>query len=89
MKTEEYIIILVGVTADDKEVTIVYSSDSRNEVSVKVSYSSGKTVKTFEHIAPAEQGVLTFPSSGLMPGTYTCAIYENGTERDSRSFNIR
>ncbi|WP_118950243.1 hypothetical protein [Taibaiella helva] len=89
MKTEEYIIILVGVTADNKEVTIVYSSNSHNDVSVGVTYSNGKPIKTFEHLSPAEQAVLTFPVEGLLPGTYTCAIYENGEERDSKQFNIK
>lgn len=89
MKTEEYIIILVGVTADTKDVTIVYSSNSPNDVSVKVTDSNRRPVKTFDHLGLAEQAVLTFPTGGLQPGTYTCAIYENGQEKDSKQFNIK
>lgn len=89
MKTDEYIIILVGVTVDDKDVTITYSSNSVNDVSVKIVYSNGKTIKTFDHVQSTEQGTLTCPVQGLAPGTYTCAIYENGQQKDSRSFSIK
>ena len=90
MRTEEYIIILVGVTANDHEVAITYTSTShQSNVSVVVTYSNGMTIKTFNQIKNVANGVLTFSTAGLFPGTYTCAILEDGEERDSKTFSIK
>lgn len=89
MRTEEYIIILVGITANDQEVVITYTSEAQNDnVSVQITYSNGKIIKTFEHVKNAANGVLTFPAEGLLPGSYTCTILENGRARDSKGFSI-
>lgn len=90
MRTEEYIIILVGVTANDQEVTITYTSTShQSNVSVVVTYSNGMTIKAFNQIKNVANGVLTLPVAGLFPGTYTCSILEDGEERDSKAFSIK
>lgn len=90
MRTEEYIIILVGVTATDKEIQIAYSSNSpKNDVTVKISYSNGMTLKTFDQVQAAEKGVLLFPSAGLLPGTYTCTISEDGKVRDAKTVAVK
>ncbi len=90
MRTEEYIIILVGVVATDQEIAITYTSDSpKSDVSVQVVYSNGKIIKTFEHIKQATKGVLTLPTEGLFTGSYTCTISEDGQERDSKNFSIK
>lgn len=90
MRTEEYIIILVGIVADSKEVTITYTSNSpQNNVSVRVTYSNGKTIKQFEQVREAVNGTLRFSSEGLFPGTYTCSILVDGAERDSKTFSLK
>lgn len=90
MKTEEYIIILVGVTADDHEIRITYSSNSpRNDVSVKISYSNGMTIHSFDQLRSTDKGLLSFPLAGLLPGTYQCTILENGVVKDSKSVQLK
>jgi flagellar hook assembly protein FlgD len=89
MRTEEYIIILVGVVAENNEVRITYTSNApESKVSIKLVYSNGKTVKTFDQVKPDVKGVLTTSSEGFMPGSYTCAILVDGQVRDSKIFAI-
>jgi hypothetical protein len=89
MRTEEYIIILVGVVADNNQVQITYTSNApESNTSIKLTYSNGKTVKTFAQVKPAEKGVLTTSSEGFMPGSYTCDIAVDGQVRDSKVFVI-
>ncbi len=89
MKTEEYIIILVGVVADSRDVIITYTSNAvENDVSIQVSDEGGKIIKTFTNLPAAEGGVVRMPVTGLKPGNYTCAISRNGITRDSRIFSI-
>jgi hypothetical protein len=89
MRTEEYIIILVGVVADNNQVRITYTSNApENSTSIKLTYSNGKIVKTFNQVKPADKGLLTTPTEGLMPGSYTCDITVDGQVRDSKVFVI-
>lgn len=89
MKTEEYIIILVGVTANDQEVTIRYTSEAHHSnVSIQVTYSNGKVIKTFEQVKNVTNGILSFSAEGLFPGSYTCTILESGRERGKIGFSI-
>jgi len=89
MRTEEYIIILVGVVADNNQVRITYTSNApESNTSIKLTYSNGKIVKTFNQVKPADKGVLTTPAEGLMPGSYTCDITVDGQVRDSKVFVI-
>jgi hypothetical protein len=89
MRTEDYIIIIIAVTSDSQNITITYTSTAfEGEVSVNIVYSNQQVITTFEHIKYAEKGTLTFPTAGLLPGTYTCNIKMNGIIKDSRSFSI-
>lgn len=87
MRTEEYIIILVGVVADQDQIMITYSSNApENNTTIRVTYSNGKEIKVFDHVKIADHGVLSMPAEGLMPGTYTCTIMVDGVEKDSKQF---
>lgn len=89
MRTEEYIIILVGVVAGSDQIKITYTSNApETNTSVRVVYSNGKTIKTFDHVKAANQGIITLPAQDLMPGSYTCEIALDGNIRDSRKFVI-
>lgn len=89
MRTEEYIIILVGVVADSNQVQITYTSNApESNTSIRLTYSNGKIVKTFSQVKPSEKGVLTTSAEGLMPGSYTCDITVDGQVRDSKVFVI-
>lgn len=89
MRTEEYIIILVGVVADKDQVQITYTSNApESHTTITVSYSNGMTVQRFNPVKPAEKGVLTFSATDLMPGSYTCEIAVDGAARDSKKLVI-
>ena len=89
MRTEEYIIILVGVVADQNQIRIVYTSTApENHTSIRITYSNGKEINMIQHIKQAQNGVLTLPAQGLLPGTYTCDIALDNEVRDSKKFSI-
>jgi hypothetical protein len=89
MRTEEYIIILVGVVADQGQVLITYTSNAPDShTTITVSYSNGMTIHSFHQVKPADKGVLTFPTTDLMPGSYTCEIALDGAVKDSKKFVI-
>lgn len=89
MKTEEYIIILVGVVAQQNQIVITYTSNApESTTSIRLTYGNGQTIKTFLPLSKAERGVLYVATQGLMPGTYTCSIYDHNTEKDSKTVLI-
>jgi hypothetical protein len=89
MRTEEYIIILVGVVTSMEKIEIIYSSNApENRTTIKVIYSNGQTVKVFDNVKETDRGVLTMPAAGLMPGTYTCTIAVDNGAKDSKEFVV-
>lgn len=89
MRTEEYIIILVGVVAGQEQIDIIYTSNApENITSIRIMYNNGKIIQTFDRVKSAERGQLTFPVTGLMPGSYTCSISVDHEIKDSKKFVI-
>lgn len=89
MKTEDYVIIIVGVTVENNQVEINYTNNTpEHGISIKVMDSDRNAVKSFDHLDQADKGSVTFDGSSLQPGSYHCDITLNNEIRDSRSFSI-
>ncbi len=89
MKTEDYVIIIVGVTVENGQVEITYTNNTpEHGISIKVIDADRNPVKSFDHLGQAEKGTVTFDSRNLESGTYHCDITLNNEVRDSRSFAI-
>lgn len=89
MKTEDYVIIIVGIVTDRNQVEISYTNNTpEHGVSIKVINSDRDLVKSFDHLATADKGFVNFDANGLPPGTYHCDITLNNEVKDSRSFAI-
>ncbi|PSK88153.1 hypothetical protein [Taibaiella chishuiensis] len=89
MKTEDYVIIVVCVTVEQNKVEITYANNTPEPgISIKVIDSDRKPVKSFDHLAQADKGIVSFDAAGLPPGTYHCDITLDNEVKDSRSFAI-
>mgnify|MGYP003576042135 CR=1 FL=1 len=89
MKTEEHIIIILTVVEENATVNITYTSSSdEGNVRIVVTDSEGNTTHSFDRVAKAENGKLSFQSGGLRPGAYTCSIEQDGKIKDSKQFQI-
>ncbi len=89
MRTEDYIILMPAVRVEQQQVKINYASNApEHTVLIEVRANNGRLIKTFNQVKNIQKGEISFPTDGLMPGTYTCNMYLDGKLIQSKKFSV-
>jgi|GEM_PF-2024146 len=86
MKTEEYIIILVGYAPDHKEISITYNA--KGPVVARIEDHEGAISGETEPLPAGLKQICSLPASGWNSGSYTCHLVLDGKIMDSKPFDI-